>query len=134
MLGAKRLFTLLDRQMWVQLRLREKYKNELSVKIWSKEQLSELGPGLRGRIKRLQAKTDKIRRRLAFDYNTFVEIMPYLETGRPSKPISPETDKAFRLNLEAAEGLLGASTVGVRHADVELTRKECIQKDTLVAA
>jgi hypothetical protein len=101
MLGAKRLFTLLDRQMWVQLRLREKYKNELSVKVWSKEELAELGSGLRGRIKRAQAKTEKIRRRLSFDYNTLVEIMPYFETGRSSKPVGLESDGGFRLNYGA---------------------------------
>ena len=133
MLGAKRLFTLLDRQMWVQLRLREKYKNELSVKIWSKDELAELGPGLRGRIKRAQAKVDKVRQRLSFDYNTFVELLPYYETERPSKPVSPDSREAFRLNLEAARGLPGAFSGAMSNALTEPTHKQVYQNRYSVA-
>jgi hypothetical protein len=102
MLGCLRLFTLLDRQMWVKLRLREKYKKELSAKIWSKEELDELGRSLRGKILRMQRKVECMRRRLAFDFNTLVAILPYYETDRQSKPVEFSSTDHTRLNLRAA--------------------------------
>ncbi len=88
-LGSKRLFTLLDRQVYIQLQYRRKYKTLLTMRDWTSAELSELGYTLRTYVELQLEKKAWVLSRLSYSCGALDPIrLPYYETTRSSKDLS----------------------------------------------
>lgn len=100
-LGAKRLFDVLDRQIWLRLRYKEKYARILATRDRLPEELAEFGYALRSQLEAVMEEKQAVLARLSYKFADLDGIrLPYYLTARSSKEGSSR--------LEAARGLPGA--------------------------
>ena len=97
-LGCKRLFTVLDRQIYLRLKYREKYARYLSLPDRTNSDIDEFGYTLKTAVETGYAIKESILARLSFNNNNLKDIrLKYYPCARSSKDRS-----SF---LEAARGL-----------------------------
>lgn len=97
-LGAKRLFDVLDRQIWIRLRYQEKYAKLLAVPERTPEELDDLGYVLRSHLESVLEEKKAVLARLSYRFADLDKIrLPYYSSARSAKAGS-----SF---LEAARGL-----------------------------
>jgi len=139
-LGRLALLTIDDRRQHIKASLRRKFKRLLKARIWSDEEIDEMGGGLRSYLRESKAKALEIRSRLAWAGQSrgFREDARQLLTQpegkeRPSRGIAaPSKASAYESNAQP-----GAERwVEQKYNFEQIWRLEhkCIQKDTLVSA
>lgn len=85
-LGAKRLFTVLDRQIWIRLRYKEKYAKLLAVPDRTPEELDELGYVLRSHLESVLEEKKAVLTRLVHEFADLDKIrLPYYSSARSAK-------------------------------------------------
>ena len=72
---ADRLFAdIIDRVIWLRAHFRKKHKLDEGVVGWAEEEIRDLGPGLRGHIRKRLAERMVAERRAAFMEAVFFEL------------------------------------------------------------